>query len=473
MHHVDLSQELRDVIEKYRLEYKSDPHCLRSAIPPEEIWRFFTEESVQRYGAGLTQLPIYDTFIKQHLHSTFADIQALGPMVNKKFTKASAAFIKEYYQSHPHESYQNGKHRLTDEYKKLQETFKMECSMLDQFEDHIEKLKFSQFITCRQQYTLSDLIKLDKGWVTFELPGKEQGYFNALYRAFDMIFDNRDKMTISHIVALHRQASEKVKHYNHCYIPDIQFFHAHSTHRFGLKSANSTLDGLKQLLQKEKPYHIIRVRTIKGENKCFPCKKEHMEEIETAFKEGSFIVIESALNNDQTASLELQKLIDQYYLKVNNTDNKIDKLRAMIDFTLDCVQLHPFGDGNCRTFVMLLLNELLMANQFPFVMLRDANCFGCYSTDELLKEVVDGMKNVFALIQNKSLFDVKTAAIIQDLNDIVDQHTGYALSCDFERRCKHDDANNGLRLYAELTQLEKGFRQSRSYSANQTNAYKI
>jgi hypothetical protein len=102
----------------------------------------------------------------------------------------------------------------------------------------------------------------------------------------------------------------------------------------------------------------------------------------------------SMLKNHETAILEVK--------------NPLEKLTKIVEFITECEQSHPYMDGNGRTFCTLLLNYLLIRNNFPPVIMYNPNMFDFKDVDTLILEVIKGMKNVFHLIKHDKLYHVKT-----------------------------------------------------------------
>lgn len=68
------------------------------------------------------------------------------------------------------------------------------------------------------------------------------------------------------------------------------------------------------------------------------------------------------------------------------------KLKVMIQTVQTLEQLHPFLDGNLRTFGILLLNRMLIENDMTPTILEDPNRFDGFSVDELIQEVRNGQQ---------------------------------------------------------------------------------
>jgi hypothetical protein len=90
--------------------------------------------------------------------------------------------------------------------------------------------------------------------------------------------------------------------------------------------------------------------------------------------------------------IKVQEYIDRYNEQVKNAPTEDAKLDAIITLVQNLVRLHPFTDGNCRTFAMLLLNRELIRNGLPPTMLDNPNRFDFFSKKELKAEIANGQK---------------------------------------------------------------------------------
>lgn len=133
-----------------------------------------------------------------------------------------------------------------------------------------------------------------------------------------------------------------------------------------------------------------------------------------AIKESYSFCFFSQQNKSTQSQLNqlMETLINDYRHNILLADTALSKLEAIIDLVQACEQLHPFSDGNCRTFCMLLLNHLLIKNGFPLAILDDPNRFDMHSKDELLDEVIHGMQNTIDLIRNGKLYNIKTDDVL-------------------------------------------------------------
>lgn len=107
------------------------------------------------------------------------------------------------------------------------------------------------------------------------------------------------------------------------------------------------------------------------------------------------------------ARAQVQKNITQkFMLFINEYNQTIDtldqeeKLYFIIDIIKRLDRLHPFVDGNIRVFVTVLLNHLLMLNDFYPAIFEEPSIFDGYTTSEIVVEVKKGQELVQQLIES-------------------------------------------------------------------------
>lgn len=400
----------------------SNPHTLRSLIPPFEIWRFFIDGKNQKSGRGL-RIGCDEEFMDLPISSLEKTTPTLRPYLNKNNYTLS-----------------------TEE---------------------------------ASHYTPRQLLAIDKGWLPYEF--NEPGYLPAMHNAFNEIFDIFAILDASFIKKLHQLATNNVNNMNYDMTKEAKkgtFRTPDFAGSFYLYKGNCSKKGIAELLKKNSDSLAI-VFTIKDDNKILinpylinelrshPPKhslsyyttpsfsSSNMTEKFPEFYNSSperqqfidalsetkddqeaatilynyiasskdspqFVSIEA---DDETASTEMDKLLLQYYLSMNEAKNDpIERLKAIILFIQSCEQLHPFADGNCRTFCMLLLNHLLLKNGFPPAILEDPNRFDLFSQSELLNEVINGMRNTCLLIKNKKIYNVSTQKILNYISSSPFKH---------------------------------------------------
>lgn len=89
----------------------------------------------------------------------------------------------------------------------------------------------------------------------------------------------------------------------------------------------------------------------------------------------------------------LQNLIEEYYERIRLAQgNLVEIIYAIAKFAHQADILHPFCDGNVRTFVFLIVNKLLLENELLPAIFADPNRFDGYSIYELCLEIINGQK---------------------------------------------------------------------------------
>ena len=73
------------------------------------------------------------------------------------------------------------------------------------------------------------------------------------------------------------------------------------------------------------------------------------------------------------------------------------KIKSILRFVQNLDQIHPFYDGNIRTFSVLLIQKLLIDQGITPVCFDDPNCVDCLSIDEILGHFRKGQSNFLSL----------------------------------------------------------------------------
>lgn len=90
----------------------------------------------------------------------------------------------------------------------------------------------------------------------------------------------------------------------------------------------------------------------------------------------------------------MDRFVTQYHHDIRHSKNDEQRLAHIVDLCQKLERLHPFPDGNCRTFGILLLNNLLVRNGLPLTMLNDPNILDGWSRQEVIDEVKSGWARV-------------------------------------------------------------------------------
>lgn len=107
----------------------------------------------------------------------------------------------------------------------------------------------------------------------------------------------------------------------------------------------------------------------------------------------------------------MQKLINAYEARMASIsqENRYERLKTILQFIHIAEINHPFQDGNCRTLCTCLLNRELMRHNFPPTFLWDPNYLDLLSTEEIMLEVLEGMKDFDTLAKTKTYARTMTA----------------------------------------------------------------
>lgn len=98
----------------------------------------------------------------------------------------------------------------------------------------------------------------------------------------------------------------------------------------------------------------------------------------------------------ETDHQKLKELIDGWVKNYNKARkaNPEDIVSHVVDLCQKMERLHPFGDGNCRTFGIFLLNHLLLQAGESMTMLDDPNLIDGFSVKQAADKVREGQQRV-------------------------------------------------------------------------------
>ncbi|MDF1875015.1 Fic family protein [Sulfurimonas sp. SAG-AH-194-I05] len=97
---------------------------------------------------------------------------------------------------------------------------------------------------------------------------------------------------------------------------------------------------------------------------------------------------------------KIEEIVKRYNLSITIAKNNDTKLRAIALIVRELEMLHPFSDGNCRTFAGVLLNQLLLYNNFHPTMPYNPNLDGEYSLNQWIGEIKNGMEQTKVLLKD-------------------------------------------------------------------------
>jgi len=99
---------------------------------------------------------------------------------------------------------------------------------------------------------------------------------------------------------------------------------------------------------------------------------------------------------------KMEEIVDTYNNEIEVAQNDEEKLRAICMVSRQMELLHPFPDGNCRTFSCVTLTHLLTFNGFPPALLDNPNLDNEVSFEQWVDEVKEGMQRTIELLEDSS-----------------------------------------------------------------------
>lgn len=383
---------------------------MKSKFPKKEAWRFFIDGD--RQNEGDQQIQFYkkagQVFGFPFLSSTLSFIKNRKNFCNPAFKFVDNKQIESYISS------------IAD----MQKTFG---------EDQ------------RSDMTLETMFKRNRGWPAFNRT--EPNYLQPLITTFNSLFSSDVKEEkidhVEHSLWIHQQVTHRVGNLNYDKVATADkknMFRMSSSIGYKLKDISSVA-GLKEMLDRiEIGYSIapesMQTITIEIGKGVYKITRSSIEVFRRHFrffnnhKAAEYIFsklttekvrFDSVIESDNPSAVIrriLVSIFDRYEDEIKRYTKPIDKLRSIISCIRDCEQLHPFWDGNCRTFCMIKFYDLLRANNFPIPIQYDPNRFNGFSIDEILDDVLQGMEDMLAVAQScENLYGVSTDEILRDLNE--------------------------------------------------------
>lgn len=226
----------------------------------------------------------------------------------------------------------------------------------------------------------------------------EPGYHNAMFKSFLFMLASKDfPLNISLISTFHRLATNEVGFSDDLsWATGIKKSGQHQGFRvssklivsFGMLESNSSLAGLKEINELYTDY--VKIST---EN-YYP----HVEDSDEIWKNvcdkkgDNYARFDAKYFKTDSIPTTLKLFIEKYQFNIGTTTSIKEKILALANFIHKCDLIHPFTDGNIRTFAMITLNHQLALMGLPLCISYDPNCFDGFSGKELQKKIVQGMQ---------------------------------------------------------------------------------
>lgn len=368
------ASRLDNILATFRDVANSDYDQLRALVPPEEMWRLFID--------GIDQNHKED--VAKHLTNT--------------------SYLKELYRIQ--------KTLLTPE-------------------------------------KIDEINRLNRGWITYEC--QEQGYLKAMFCGYQYAASTNDELSLDLIFTLHRYAMTNVERTNYSRYVTVDKpgqIRSHSNCQFPISAANASYDGIMELLAEFTPHMSFCVNGMQVNGGTIPEFRDekisiHAERFKSQYPlyfsklllvnnradlakwifnllndDDIFVSLQSiqTSNTVETLTKYAQEYIDQAQQEFLAAKKPLDSLRAMVRFNQRMLRLHMFLDGHGRTFCMLLREYFARKYQLPMMILHQPSAYSACSLSELVDEHLDGMENVFKLIETGKLFNVSSTDLLLQLS---------------------------------------------------------
>lgn len=281
------------------------------------------------------------------------------------------------------------------------------------------------------------------GWRGYE--NKEPGSTRSMMNGFSLMIDRFDLsrgLSTRYLVDLHRACMFGVKTSNMKSSPgDLRYLNS----GMPLFKKTTTLANIKELLLLRWRDDTVVFNTH-GFEKIAP--KLNADELYTFLKkEGRLnyrpwypnltLDMQNAIKGKVTlrefyevksyVQMKLAERMDcivaTFNTKIFDAKSSEEKLYLFSKIVRDLELLHPFPDGNCRTFAGVLLNHLLLFHGFPPAILSNPNLDGELSYKEFVEEIKTGIDNTCYLLENPEArlynFAIRDSPL-EDLEDFLE-----------------------------------------------------
>lgn len=114
--------------------------------------------------------------------------------------------------------------------------------------------------------------------------------------------------------------------------------------------------------------------------------------------QGRVIITQQGTKNPETNIEDrVTQIINAYYHKIGEATTESDKISLIIETIRSLHLLHPFTDGNGRTFIFLLKNWMFLQNNLLPMINETPNHFTGFSNEELVQEYQEGVQQFIHL----------------------------------------------------------------------------
>ena len=257
-----------------------------------------------------------------------------------------------------------------------------------------------------------------RGWRGYE--ENESGSVMGMLNAYTLMFQNFDLsggLTTNYIRALHYTCMSNVSTKNRKSTPgELRFLDA----GINLFRSNSTLANVTELLDQRRgdgnwifyaekyrhpaesftPEEFLQILEQEGRLRYRLWYPNLSEQQQKDLNESRNLVDYYKVKHyiQMCFAQRADDIVEHYNVEIAVANDDRQRLVAISRVVRDLELLHPFPDGNGRTFVALLMNHLLLVNGFLPAILWDPNIDAELSVGEFADEISRGIENTLILL---------------------------------------------------------------------------
>lgn len=258
---------------------------------------------------------------------------------------------------------------------------------------------------------------------------REPGCMSAFYNAFNFALENLDQeLSLEIIFKIHSLASENVS--GDFGVISTGEFRDGPMKPFRVPSERFTASGIISFMNTAAETAIGELSgySKRGRSLDFNSRDKHTLELvaENAIEPNVYFLPPFERQTDIYARATfLLNQLNSDLAKARAESNNDNIIKAIVHFVRYMELLHPFNDANGRVFVNIVLNFLLIKNNFLPATFYEPNVFDLYSDEELVNVVKDGMSHTLFVIKNpdKPLFNYtapsKSDECIETIKDTI------------------------------------------------------
>jgi hypothetical protein len=145
---------------------------------------------------------------------------------------------------------------------------------------------------------------------------------------------------------------------------------------------------------------------------------KNFKDLETAYAGHDLTICFQPPGFDCIAA-EMEIIVEYYNREISRRIGRDRKMSLITETIQDFLQLHPFRDGNNRTFVNCLLNKMLIENFNQMAIFAEPNIFEFHATNEVIAKIEEAISNADSLLKKtKNLFGYVTKSLHDKFKDI-------------------------------------------------------